>query len=126
MSTDVPAARAGSGALSTNGRLEGPRVHRDLEQLLAVDGHDRDPHPVLQLEGVVAGDVDLLEGEVGTLPDPLDHVARLVAEPAAGARIQRHTGAHGGDGTSSACRNTTARISSFIDGSRRETWGRSR
>jgi hypothetical protein len=73
----------------TSGAADEPReldgVDLDLECLHAVDGHDGDAHAVLELEGVVAVDVDLLQLEGRAEALGLEGLPGPVAQAAAGA-----------------------------------------
>ena len=77
------------------------RVDGDLEGLLPVHLHDRDPDPVLELELVVPLDVDLLEREPEPLSQGEDRLPGNVAEMTAGTRVEDDPMApdHGADGS---------------------------
>src|SRR5437763_11241704 len=79
---------AGTGSTATHEGGDPRGVDLDLEALPAVDLHDRDPDPVLELERVVAADVDLVEGEDRPRALGQDHVAGEVAQMASLTRIQ--------------------------------------
>jgi hypothetical protein len=74
--------RAGAPILnrsSTEGPTEIRRVDVQLEALLAVDQHDRDPNPVDPLQALVAVDQDLLELERHLAADRQDRFSGLIA-----------------------------------------------
>jgi hypothetical protein len=76
-------------------------VDGDLESLLSVHLHDRDPDPVLELELVVPLDVDLVEREPEPLSQGKDRLPGNVAEMTAGTRVEDDPMApdHGADGS---------------------------
>src|SRR5439155_8622797 len=86
------------GARSCAAERAGERggIDRQLEALLPIDLDHRDPDAVLELERVVARDVDLLEGERCPLAFGENDLARLVTEPAAWPRVHPHPAHRGG------------------------------
>src|SRR5919197_320244 len=93
-------AQALAGPTSADRLGERPTVDVELEELVAVDQDHRDPDPVLELERVIAVDVDLLIGERRALALCEDHLPGLVAQTASRARVHPDGRGHGPDATS--------------------------
>jgi RNA polymerase sigma factor (sigma-70 family) len=91
--------KVASAALGADGGLQLGRVDGQLEELLPIHEHNGDPDPVFELQCIVPGDVHVLELEGSTSSDVQNHVARVVAQAAAGTRIHDHPGGrHRSDG----------------------------
>jgi hypothetical protein len=73
--------------------MERGLVHVVDERLLAVDLDHGKQHPVAPLELLVAVDVDNVELEAEPRLRVADDLQRLVAQPAARGRVQRHSAA---------------------------------
>jgi hypothetical protein len=71
-----------------NRPAEGVALDVVRETAPAVDLDDREPLPVLGLEGRVAADVHLPQLEAELLPESDDHAAGLLAQVAAGSVVE--------------------------------------
>ena len=80
--------------LSPDGVGEDGGIQPDLGELMPVDHHDGDPDAVFELQGIEAGDVDLLEVEGGPGPFGQDDFPGLVAQATAGPRLHKDRSTH--------------------------------